>query len=298
MVKADRTISYAQYKEDVILEALLYDIKEGFYIDVGANYPVVDSVTKRFYDKGWRGINIEPVKQLYEQLVAARPRDINLQCGAGSKAGTAILREYIDASGHSTFDAKQKKAHDASDSYKDYEVDIRPLTDILAEHKLPQIDFMKIDVEGFEHEVIAGNDWAKNRPKIICIEDNHTTENWAKILTDAGYKRYIADGLNSYYVAIEEWGRTADFPERVIKLDYYTLRQHQAESWQIDIEALRAQDAHIKNQAIQLEGLHKRVKKLESAGTLSLKDKPYRQRITAAIYGLTIDWLRFKGWFK
>jgi len=52
--------SYAQYNEDIILLALLYDVEKGFYVDVGANYPVIDSVTKLFYQHGWRGINIEP----------------------------------------------------------------------------------------------------------------------------------------------------------------------------------------------------------------------------------------------
>ena len=60
-------ISYAQNFEDVILRRALKDIEKGFYVDVGAHDPVIDSVTKAFYDLGWRGINIEPVKEWFEK---------------------------------------------------------------------------------------------------------------------------------------------------------------------------------------------------------------------------------------
>ena len=78
-------ISYAQNFEDVILWRVLKDIDSGFYVDVGANGPVFDSVTKAFYDKGWRGINIEPMPDYYEKLSADRPRDINLMLAAGNR---------------------------------------------------------------------------------------------------------------------------------------------------------------------------------------------------------------------
>ena len=80
-------ISYAQNFEDVMLHRALRDVKKGFYIDVGANDPVVDSVTKAFYDSGWRGINIEPVKEFYEKLQQDRPDDINLQLAARASKG-------------------------------------------------------------------------------------------------------------------------------------------------------------------------------------------------------------------
>ncbi len=72
-------ISYAQNFEDVMLFRALEGIKKGFYIDVGAQDPVLDSVTKAFYERGWRGINVEPVEQWFKKLVADRPEDFNLQ---------------------------------------------------------------------------------------------------------------------------------------------------------------------------------------------------------------------------
>ena len=78
-------VSYAQNFEDVILHRVLKEVKKGFYIDVGANDPVIDSVTKAFYDDGWHGINIEPVSEWFEKLQLVRPNDINLQTGVGAK---------------------------------------------------------------------------------------------------------------------------------------------------------------------------------------------------------------------
>src|SRR4051812_9289860 len=96
-------ISYAQNREDIILNAFFKDIKDGFYIDVGANDPVHESVTKLFYLKGWRGINIEPSENLHRRLLADRPRDINLKLGVSDHDGELKFREYLLGDGLSTF---------------------------------------------------------------------------------------------------------------------------------------------------------------------------------------------------
>lgn len=78
-------ISYAQNFEDVLLWRALKSINNGFYIDVGANDPIVDSVTKWFYEQGWSGINIEPSQEFYKEICTDRPRDINICKGAGEQ---------------------------------------------------------------------------------------------------------------------------------------------------------------------------------------------------------------------
>jgi len=97
--------SYAQQFEDLILYCALKDargVENGFYIDVGANDPTVDSVTKFFYDRGWHGINIEPLPDKCALLIENRPRDINLCVGLGSKRDKIKL---FQADGLSTFSA-------------------------------------------------------------------------------------------------------------------------------------------------------------------------------------------------
>ena len=84
-------ISYAQKFEDVMLWSALGKIENDFYIDVEANAPVFASVTKFFYDNGWKGINVEPIEEWAEQLKAQRAKDISLKVAAGVEPGDITL---------------------------------------------------------------------------------------------------------------------------------------------------------------------------------------------------------------
>lgn len=289
MIDPKAITSFAQYNEDIILAALLHDVDKGFYIDVGANYPVIDSVTKYFYDRGWHGINIEPVKGLYADLKTARPRDINIHCGLGETEGTATLREFQDRPGHSTFDSQQKQQHQEKST--DYAVPIKTLEQVFQDNKLSKVNFIKIDVEGYEYEVVSGNDWEKYRPEIICIEANHMVKDWTKILLSNKYKLFIKDGLNEYYVAQEAWERTEGFAERAISLDYHRLKQHQAQSWEEDSQELTRLHDIVQRTTDALEA---QIKNVEQIQNLSLKDQRYLARVKRALIGLSVDWVRYK----
>ncbi len=82
-------ISHAQNGEDVVLRRAFADREGGFYIDIGACHPVEDSVTLHFYERGWRGVNVEPDRALFDRLTAARPRDVNLCVAIGQERGRA-----------------------------------------------------------------------------------------------------------------------------------------------------------------------------------------------------------------
>jgi FkbM family methyltransferase len=201
-------LTYSQNREDLIIRAFLKNIKKGFYVDVGANHPTIDSVTKVFYDEGWKGINIEPNKTLNKLLKDERPNDINLQIGVSDKPGQLVLRSYDIGHGLSTFSKEMQKDYTEHPSrvtkeYHDYKVDTLPLKDIFDKYNVPQINFMKIDVEGYEYEVIDSNDWAKYRPQVLCIEANHMIKNWKPLLAKAKYELVYFDGLNNYYLSKE-----------------------------------------------------------------------------------------------
>jgi FkbM family methyltransferase len=204
-------ITYAQNREDIILSGFFEDVKDGFYVDVGANHPDVLSVTKIFYDKGWTGINIEPNLHLFKLIQQQRSRDINLNIGAADKPGELVLREYPGGDGLSTFSKEVQSKYQEKGSiyrqntvsYKDHKVVVKPLKQIFEENKVKTINFMNVDVEGFEHNVIKGNDWDKYRPQVICIEANHIVEDWRPLLKEAHYDLVFFDGLNNYYVAQE-----------------------------------------------------------------------------------------------
>ncbi len=201
------TISYAQNREDIILEGFFPDIEKGFYIDVGANDPEDDSVTKRFYDRGWNGINIEPSPKLHKKLVEARPLDINVQVGIAKSKGKLKFREYTNH-GLSTFSTEIKKQYEKQPDTKtadftEHEVEVKPLSQVISEAAPESIHFMKVDVEGFEYEVLESNDWIKYRPEVICIEANHIIKDWHPILKKADYELVFDDGLNEYFLAQE-----------------------------------------------------------------------------------------------
>src|SRR5262245_18561361 len=150
--------SYSQNFEDVMLMRALRDVSRGFYIDVGAQGPVDGSVTKAFYDRGWRGINIEPSVDYYEKLVAERPRDINLCIFIGANAGVREFYE-IPGTGLSTGIADIAKLH-ANAILKTRKVEQLSLDEVCAKHVNSDVHFLKIDAEGAEAEVISGFSFA------------------------------------------------------------------------------------------------------------------------------------------
>lgn len=198
----DELVSYAQNQEDMVLHALLHKVKKGFYVDVGANHETLHSVTKFFYDRGWKGINIDPNVTLMREF-EGRKRDINLTVGVSNKKGSMQFREYPHHDGFSTLSSDIKDLRASQNiPHKDYEVEVTTLKDIFKKHKVESIDFLKIDVEGFEPEVLEGNDWQKYRPVVVTFEGTHT-ERCRSFLEEQGYRMEYFDGLNYYMVANE-----------------------------------------------------------------------------------------------
>jgi FkbM family methyltransferase len=197
-------ISYAQNQEDVLLSRAFPSGKDGFYIDVGANDPVVDSVTKHFYDRGWRGINIEPGTGPYERLIADRKNDINLNIGLSNCEKTAELIEFPSNSCLSTLspDMANVWGQQGLETIK-RALPVRTLAQVCEDYVDRPIDFLKIDVEGHEREVIEGGDWSRWRPRVILVEATWPQQ-WEHLILAADYLFVIFDGLNRYYVPRED----------------------------------------------------------------------------------------------
>ena len=205
-------ISYAQNFEDIMLWRALKHIKRGFYIDIGAAWSSEHSVTKAFYEYGWHGINIEPNPQFYEQLQQQRIRDINLPFAIGNEPGMRQMH-IINNTGLSTLDNEIAQKHIKSGwETKSHQVEMKTLSTICNTH-IPanqEIHFLKVDVEGLELSVLESADWVKYRPWIVLVEatlplsqeESHTE--WEGILLSANYQFVYFDGLNRFYVAIEQ----------------------------------------------------------------------------------------------
>lgn len=206
--KTSRTFtSYAQLGEDTRLFNALKHVENGFYIDVGAQDPVEHSVTKAFYELGWRGINIDPVKHWYNRLVDDRPEDINLNVAVGAEKGTLKFFEF-PKTGLSTGNDKHAKRHIEGGFYfNEIEVEVVTLNEICSKHVAGEIHFLKVDVEGLEKEVFQSIDFSKYTPWIIVAEATEPLSQvesfaeWEPLLLDAGYSYVSTDGLNRFYLS-------------------------------------------------------------------------------------------------
>ncbi|AHJ28187.1 FkbM family methyltransferase [Nodularia spumigena CS-584] len=222
-------ISYAQNFEDVLLNRVFKYKTRGFYIDVGALHPTFDSVTKAFYDRGWSGINIEPIKEYHNLFQQQRPRDINLNIALSNLEGKLDFFQVVGQPGNSTlnkeiaYEIAKEKDLDVSQ----YTVSVKTLASICKEYVNQKIDFLKIDVEGLEEDVILSGNWEIFRPTVLVIETTQPNtnirckNNIPQILTDKGYKHVFFDGINDYYIAAESENLAKHFAYPVNILDFY-----------------------------------------------------------------------------
>ncbi|WP_310441882.1 FkbM family methyltransferase [Sulfurimonas sp.] len=202
-------ISYAQNFEDVILNRALQDVESGFYIDVGANDPIEDSVTKAFYDKGWSGINIEPEEEFYSKLQIDRPNDINLKLAVSSTQKS--IQFYVSQiRGWSTTD--KNITQDTSRDYLLSEtrtVEAKSLDEICSQNSVKEIHFLKIDVEGAEKDVLQSFSFAL-KPWIVVVEATLPNSNidasssWEYILINNNYTFVYFDGINKFYLSSQK----------------------------------------------------------------------------------------------
>jgi FkbM family methyltransferase len=205
-------ISYAQAREDILLHRALHHVhhSKGFYIDVGGYDPHLDSVTKHFYQHGWRGINVEPGRHLFPSFVRDRPRDVNLNVAVTDEPGEVVFYE-IDNGQLGTLEKRFADMHaEAGQSGRSYTVSAMTLAQICEKHVTGNIHFLKIDVEGHEAGVVRGMDFTRFRPWILVIESTvpnnlhiPTYHEWEERVLGAGYDFVYTDVLNRYYVAQE-----------------------------------------------------------------------------------------------
>lgn len=203
-------ISYSQNFEDVILFRALGKIENGFYIDIGANDPEDDSVTKVFYDQGWSGINIEPVTEYFEKLTEQRRRDINLELAIGDGVGEINVFDVNNTRGWST------SSKEIADQYRESGLNVNSklvqqttLAEICKKYVGDkQIHFLKIDVEGDELRVLKGMDFIKWRPWVLLVEVTNPLNKLenpeiTNLLSAHNYISVYFDGINRFYLANE-----------------------------------------------------------------------------------------------
>ena len=166
--------SYSQEGEDVVLQRIFGNYKTGFYVDVGAHHPKRFSNTFLLYQNGWEGINIDPLPGSMELFNKFRPRDINIEEGVAEKEETLDYYVFNEPALNSFSKELSEKRGKTQDAYfiKDIiKIEVKPLSKILDKHlSNKKIDFLNIDVEGFDLAVLKSNDWSLYRPKFVLVE--------------------------------------------------------------------------------------------------------------------------------
>ena len=173
------TLSFSQEGEDMILARIFEGKERGFYVDVGAHHPKRFSNTYHFYLRGWRGINIDAAPGSKALFDAVRPSDINLEVAIADSRRVLTYYAFNEPALNSFApDLAMERS-----GLRDYRIvskqqfETRTLTEVLDENLPPdtEIDFMSVDVEGFDYEVLKSNDWTRFRPQIVLVEELDVT---------------------------------------------------------------------------------------------------------------------------
>lgn len=202
-----RYVSYAQCGEDAVLLRVFGERESGFWIDVGANDPFADSVTKNFSDLGWTGINIEPVESLHAALTAHRPDDVNLRMGLSDHDGEMKFFRVDSNLGLSTFDEALATRYETNgEQVTPIGVPITTLAKVCEEHAEGRtIDFLKIDTERHELAVLRGHDFERFPVRVLLAETGDDARDAVvEYVTGQGMRFAQFDGLNCWFASADE----------------------------------------------------------------------------------------------
>ena len=244
---------FAQNFEDLILNRLFEDKSDGFYFDVGAFHPEDLSITNFFYKKGWSGLNIEPIEKNFKLFLSKRPRDININCVISNNPSTVdfFLHPKKELS---TIIPPSKGLIDSNKSKK---IKVKAIKGkkIVAEHHLfNKVDFLKVDTEGSELDVLESFDFEKFKPQVILVEivqnfkfdvplydfinSSKEVKNINRYLKDFDYKDVYFDGLNNFYVKKDnlEFKKKLSYGPSIYDIDLSSLYRQIATNHKTEIK--------------------------------------------------------------
>jgi FkbM family methyltransferase len=191
---------YGQCGEDILLRLFCETSMsyKGFYIDIGAYHPVKFSNTNYFYKNGWNGINIDANPNSIEEFNKERKRDINIESGISDQYGELEYYYFGKTSTMNTFDKNLAEEFTKKYDLKIEEikkVKVQPINAILDEYisKGQHIDFITIDVEGFEMKILQSLDFSKYSPEYFLLEDLNFASKGFKLMQKSALYRFLKE---------------------------------------------------------------------------------------------------------
>ena len=169
-------LSFSQFGEDVIAGLCFSRGFKGFYVDVGAFHPMSLSNTYNFYRQGWRGVAIDANPEVAGLFARFRPQDVFVHSAVGRDKGQIEMALFAEGAFNCSSDQIASVPEDVRKTMRLIKVPLNTLAAILASQNVREVDFLSIDCEGNDLNVLLSNDWSRWRPKVICVEDH--AEDW------------------------------------------------------------------------------------------------------------------------
>ncbi len=212
--------SFSQSGEDLIVDYIFHwlGLSAIKYLDVGANHPISLSNTFYFYSKGCSGVLIEPDPNLYSDLVRIRERDVCLNVGVGAES--RLSAEYYEMSDKalstfSRFEAQRYESYGRQRIEAVHNIPLVSLNDVVEKYFAASPNYVSIDVEGLDYEILRTFDFQRFRPEVFCVETLTYTEDRSErklneiieLMQEQGYFVYSDTYLNSIFVEKQAWSK-------------------------------------------------------------------------------------------
>lgn len=183
-------LSFSQFGEDVLCDFFFSHDYKGCHVDVGAFHPLQFSNTYGFYRKGWRGLCIDANPDVAGLFARFRPEDAFIHSAVGQEQGQIEMALFADGTLNCLANQLPHVPEAIRRTARMVQVPISTLAAILAAKNVGVVDFLNVDCEGHDLNVLRSNDWSRWQPRVICVEDH--ADNWSsseivKYLASVGY---------------------------------------------------------------------------------------------------------------
>lgn len=193
------SLHFGEFGEDIFINRILKNINQGKYVDVGCYHPYKGSLTFELYKRGWNGVNIDVSKTSIDLFNMSRKKDINLNLAISNFDGETYYYENSPIN-------QQNSLIQMNKLQKKIKIKCLTLDTVLNNKNLDEFDYLNIDVEGSELEVIKGFNLKRFNPKLITIENNDLTideylkSEVCKILIENDYILVNKIGVTNFFM--------------------------------------------------------------------------------------------------